>query len=552
MLRKRSVVVSLVVVAIAGLVAWQLWTARSDVTIRGTVRNTDGPVAGAVVRVRTSSTSTTTDANGRFELKIPSDGKTIITAWIPGYIVGWTEVDAESTDATIELKQHYTTDNPAYEWFSFEGDTGSLSCSHCMPAYDEWIEDAHSQSAINPRFLSLYNGTSLTGERGNPTSYQFDLEAGIDVPVAPSLGQDAVGPGFRLDFPDLGGNCATCHVPGAVIKPEGGFHEDVNEIAGIALDGVFCEFCHKVGDVALDPESLMPDPARPGVLSMRLYRPDPDGNEQIFFGNLDDVNRRVTYLPLLSESAFCAPCHSGTFWGTTAYNSYGEWLDSPYSDPDNGRTCQDCHMPQLDYDYIVYPDQGGFERDSRRNLSHLMLGATNETLLRETADISVSTQRGTDQLQITVDVTNSGAGHHIPTDSPLRNMILLVTVLDGSGEPVPLIEGPVVSELGGIGETEDGYYAGMPGVLYAKVLQDFYTDEYPSYAYWRQTEVLSDNRIPALSTDQSSYAFDLSRTEGPYTVEVKLILRRAFIELMDLKAWDTPDILMEHETVVIP
>jgi mono/diheme cytochrome c family protein len=551
MVSKRSLLLGLTIIFLAGVLTWQLATAQNNVTIRGIVLNADGPVAGAVVRNQASSTSTTTDIHGHFELNIPSDGATIITAWIPGYIVGWTEVDSESKDATIELKQHYTTDNPAYEWFSFEGDSGSLSCSHCMPAYNEWIEDAHSQSAINPRFLSLYNGTSLMGQRGAPTSYHFDPDTGIEIPVAPSLGQDEVGPGFRLDFPDLGGNCATCHMPGAVASLEGGYHVDINNIAGIALDGVFCEFCHKVGEVALDQETLLPEPERPGVLSMRLYRPEPDSNEQIFFGNLDDVNRRVTYLPLLSESAFCAPCHSGTFWGTTIYDSYGEWLTSPYSDPETGQTCQDCHMPQVDYNFIVYPDKGGLERDGRRNLSHRMLGATNETLLSETADLQVSTRRDVNQLQITVEVTNSGAGHHIPTDSPLRNIILLVNVYDTNGDSVSLLTGPVIPETGGIGDPQDGYYAGLPGVLYAKVLQDFYTGEYPSYAYWRQTNILSDNRIPALGTDHSTYAFDLSQTRGPYTVDVQLILRRAFIELMDLKAWNTMDILMEHETVVI-
>lgn len=536
---------------IVGVVLWQLTAASEQVTIRGMVRNSEGPVAGAVVRVQTAKFSTTTDVNGRFELDIPAHGSTIVTAWIPEYIVGWAEANAKSRDITIELRPHYTTDYAGYEWFSFDGDTGSLSCSHCMPAYEEWIEDAHSQSAINPRFLSLYNGTSLTGSRGEPTRYQFNTETGIDVPVAPSLGQDAVGPGFRLDFPDLGGNCAACHVPGAVVKPGGGIHEDVNTIAGIELDGVFCEFCHKVGEIALDPNRLLPDPARPGALSMRLYRPEPESNEQIFFGNLDDVNRRVSYLPLMSESAFCAPCHSATFWGTTVYNSYGEWLETPYSDPDTGKTCQDCHMPPVDYNYIVYPAQGGLERNYSRILSHRMPGAMDETLLNETAQIEVETSREGDQLQVTVGVTNSRAGHHIPTDSPLRNIILLVEVQNASGEILPLVDGPVISEMGGIGDPDKGYYAGLPGVLYAKVLEDFYTGESPSYAYWRQTNILSDNRIPALATDQTSYHFDLSNTPSPYTIEVQLLHRRAFIDLMDLKAWNTPDILMERVTVIV-
>lgn len=64
---------------------------------------------------------------------------------------------------------------------------------------------------------------------------------------------------------------------------------------------MFCEFCHKIGEATL-------------VLSMRLHRPKE--GQQLFFGNFDDVTRRVSYLPLGEESAFCAPCHFGVFWDT--------------------------------------------------------------------------------------------------------------------------------------------------------------------------------------------------------------------------------------------
>jgi hypothetical protein len=36
------------------------------------------------------------------------------------------------------------------------------------------------------------------------------------------------------------------------------------------------------------------------------------------------------------------------------------------------------------------------------------------------------------------------------------------------------------------------------------------------------------------------------------TVEVTLLFRRAFIELMDQKGWDVLDIVMEQQTVHMP
>ena len=133
------------------------------------------------------------------------------------------------------------------------------------------------------------------------------------------------------------------------------------------MEGISCDFCHKVGDVIIDPKTKLPLPDMPGILSMRLYRPE-DG-QQVFFGTLVDVTRRVTYSPLETKSEFCAPCHYGVFGGvvgvgkvtggTLIYNSYGEWLDSPYSDPKTGKTCQECHMPVVEEKYFVFPDAGG-------------------------------------------------------------------------------------------------------------------------------------------------------------------------------------------------
>ena len=58
----------------------------------------------------------------------------------------------------------------------------------------------------------------------------------------------------------------------------------------------------------------------PGVLSMDIRRPFPEDEDryQLFFGTFDDDNvpEEDTYLPLLEESQFCAPCHFGVFWDT--------------------------------------------------------------------------------------------------------------------------------------------------------------------------------------------------------------------------------------------
>lgn len=516
-------------------------------TVSGIVIDADGPVAGAAVRVRATDNKTTTATDGSFTLSGLTTGVPVsITAWTEGYFVGWTSVAPGTEPVTITIKPYYTTDNPDYSWFSMEGAEGSKSCSHCMPAYPEWQADAHSQSAVNPRFLTMYNGTDVHGNQSPPTRRGYSRDYG-SFPLGPDPNQPYYGPGYKLDFPNTAGNCATCHVPAAAAKPGRAYTADPNQLSGIETEGVFCEFCHKIGDVTLDLATGLPYPNMPGVLSMRLHRPEE--GQQLFFGNFDDVTRRVSYLPLEEESAFCAPCHFGVFWDTVIYDSFGEWLRSPYSDPETGQTCQDCHMPVAGYDYFVFPEKGGLHRDPNRIFSHLMPGATDEELLQNAVTMAATARLEGDAVVVQVDITNDKTGHHVPTDSPLRHLILLVQATDGQGQALPQLDGPMVPEWGGVGDPAQGYYAGLPGKAFAKLLEELWTEVSPTGAYWNPTRVLDDNRLAAFVTDTSVYTF-AAPTGGEVTVKVTLLFRRAFKELMDQKGWDVPDIVMEQAALL--
>ena len=74
---------------------------------------------------------------------------------------------------------------------------------------------------------------------------------------------------------------------------------------------------------------------------------------------------------------------------------------------------------------------------------------------------------------------------------------------------------------------------------------------FPTGAYWNPTRILSDNRIPAFGSDSGTYTFT-APADGGATIEVTLLYRRAFIDLMDWKGWDVPDIVMEAERIEIP
>ena len=183
----------------------------------------------------------------------------------------------------------------------------------------------------------------MGGNQSPNTRYGFHKDYGR-FPLRPDPNELYYGPGYKLDFPDTAGNCAACHTPAASVNEPYGV--DPREVTGVPAEGVPCDFCHKVWDVRLDSNSGLPFENMPGVLAYEFRRPPED--HQFFAGPLDDVAPgEDTYSPLQTQSQFCAPCHFGVFWGTVIYDSFGEWLHSPYNDPQNGKTCQDCHFRDL-------------------------------------------------------------------------------------------------------------------------------------------------------------------------------------------------------------
>jgi hypothetical protein len=517
----------------------------------------DHPIAGAVVRIKATDRSTTADGNGRFAfVGVTIEESVLITAWAPGYYNGGGErpYTSGAMDVEIILRKHTDEDNPDYRWvsaFASAGEEGNCENCHSDPSgilpFDEWAQDAHALSTQNPRFLSMYLGQDVDGNQSPPTRLGYSRDYG-SFPLRPDLSQPYFGPGYRLDFPDTTGNCAACHAPVAAIHSAYG--TDPTAVSGVGAEGVACDFCHKAWDVRLDPASGLPYLNMPGVLSFEFRRP-PEGH-QFFAGPFDDVAPgEDTYAPIQRQSQFCAPCHFGSFWDTQIYDSFGEWLESPYSEAASGRTCQDCHMPQRGAAYFALPDQGAAEREPQTIFSHRMPGASDTTLLQNAVTMTLDGRREGERIAVSVTIVNDQTGHHIPTDSPLRQMILLVSATEEEGQALSLLEGSVIPEYGGVGDPANGNYAGLPGTIYAKILMELWTEIAPTGAYWNPTRLVSDNRIPAFGSDSSAFVF-AAPVDGPVRIDVRLLFRRAFIALMEQKGWDAPDILMEQQTLRLP
>jgi hypothetical protein len=122
-------------------------------------------------------------------------------------------------------------------------------------------------------------------------------------------------------------------------------------------------------------------------------------------------------------------------------------------------------------------------------------------------------------------------------------MILAVEVVDAQGDALPLSTGETLPAW-------TGDFSGTPGAYFAKILHDDWTGDYPSAAYWRDISLAEDTRLAAFETSVDEFAF-ARQGEGPYTVHVQLIYRRAYQELMEQKGWDDPDIVMEEMLIEV-
>jgi len=567
---KRKRVLVLTAVAIALIAALPLvWNVHA---VTGVVRDAAGrPLPNAVVRIKAIGIATHTDAAGRFTLAgFTPTLRVRVTAWRDGYYVGGANAWPWASNIRITLLPYAVPDNSVYPWIPPAVKTRStaeewpiqvglslaarisfdklflplanhltLGCRDChRDVYDQWAASAHALGAHNVRFMTLYNGTDVNGAQSPPTRYAHHRDYGR-LPLPPDPRQPYYGPGFKLDFPEGAGNCAACHLPTSATEDPYG--SDPNDAAGVDTQGTHCDFCHKIAAVKLDPATARPRENMPGVLSIELMRPAPE--PQLFFGPYDDVDVGPdTYLPLMKQSEICAPCHTASFWGVPIYQSFAEWQASPY--PAEGKTCQSCHMKPDGVTTNFAPGRGVLARDPQTIPTHTFPGASDEALLHNTAELTLSAQWQDKQIGVEVKVTNTGAGHHIPTDSPLRQIFLVVTATDGRGQPLPLQAGPTLPDWA-------GDLAGKPGVYFAKVLRQRWTGSMPTVAYWTPTRLVEDTRLPARATHISRYTF-MSPHSGEVSVEARLIFRRAYYALMQQKGWDVSDIVMENRIVAIP
>lgn len=482
---------------------------RSQAALAGRVVSEGRAIPGARVRWKGEPTHVVTDSQGRFRLPLENRQSTgdetlaTVTAAMPGYIIAGVPWTDDVDDVQIELQPIPNEDDASYSWVDPAPDPMSpLNCGNChREIYEQWVRGGHAQSATNSRFLDLYAGTA----------------AGADVPHGWSLIEE---------YPEGAGVCNACHAPAASIDELG--IADIRSIDGVARAGVHCDYCHKVQSVSLEALGLTH-----GRFGTSLLRPR---HEQLFFGPLDDVDRGDdSYLPMQSESQFCAVCHEGVVFGVPVYTTYSEWLLSPAAAA--GVSCQGCHMKPNGRMTNIARHAGGIERDPSTLSSHELLQGGRNQLLRDAIDVVASCADEDGRRRLSVSIVAHDVGHRIPTGFVDRHLILAVDVRDNHGHSVDA-DGEQLSSAA-------GDLAGRPGVLFAKRLSD---DEGLSpVPFWRAGTSIDDNR---LEPDVPS-VHDWQLPAIAESVRIRVIYRRFWHETTLEKSWPDDSIIVYDQASTI-
>jgi eukaryotic-like serine/threonine-protein kinase len=327
------------------------------------------------------------------------------------------------------------------------------ACAACHPRqYEEWQGAMMAYASVSP----VFNALEAAGNR---------LTAG-------AFAADGIAPLF----------CQRCHSPISValneFPPYGatGGRPSRDFTGSIGSHGLSCDFCHQIAhaDVA---GSLLGDGIANAALVIQpgVFKFGP------FTQPLSNSFHQATPSDYLRSAQFCGGCHDVRPQGEDVItgepfrrleNAFTEWQQGPYSTADNpyGRvvTCQDCHMSAypyappgtyfqdratslpamplrqvsthyftgVDIALIDFPGQDDPSLDSH----NVPIGQMQRRadLLRKACTLEVDvpdTIAPGSTLPITVAVTNSGAGHNVPSGfSQERQLWIELTVSDATDQ----------------------------------------------------------------------------------------------------------------------
>ncbi len=211
--------------------------------------------------------------------------------------------------------------------------------------------------------------------------------------------------------PKTRATCLACHAP--TVQYSG----DTDLVRKASWEGVTCDYCHSLKSVTFSGGVPHPTVTFDGVKTGPLK-------------DAASIAHGVAYSPVHTSSLVCAACHEyRNAAGLPVLTTYSEWQNSAYGKKDTA--CQSCHM-SLTAAKVVDPR---VKRTPQTAVNlHQMPGSHSIEQLNKAVSARLSTARRGDSLEVTVEVSNRGAGHMVPTGSPLRRLHLDVQVSSPGGK----------------------------------------------------------------------------------------------------------------------
>ena len=325
-----------------------------------------------------------------------------------------------------------------------------------------------------------------------------------------------------------------CHTPvGFVSGMPARTSDHLKKIPELAQKGIQCDFCHSAtgarkiynAEIKLEPGNGEENPG-----TKRGPRTDARSDYH-----------KSAYSPFHTRSEICGVCHDvrHVVFGTKLETPYEEWKNGPYAA--KGIQCQGCHMHQRPgvpaTGSTARPDNPGESVSggpARGHVfTHYFVGGNTlvpplfgnreqvvmaEERLKNAATVQLDGAISGGILRVTV--TNTGAGHSIPTGlSHVRQIWIEVTVTGAGGKV-----------LYRSGATDQAGVIGGPAVIYNTVFGD--GNGRPVMNVAQARSILKDRRIGPMKSVTESYRLPEIR-EGSVTAEVKLWYRIAPQELVD-------------------
>ncbi len=264
----------------------------------------------------------------------------------------------------IDLPGTQPTDgsgDPNFPRFNNNGFDGFLQdplrCASCHSAYRQFNEKVYEP-------FDSWAGSMMANSARDPLFW-----AALDI-----ANRDAKE---HLGGAGVGDLCLRCHVPKGWYegrstcetaygeKFDGACFVGTRDAPGGDLEGIQCQYCHRMYDAGNPPPNQVADPAAPYLQNAEVYLTDEPNTMQGPYSDAQPPRHTFTASAFIKQSAFCGQCHNVTHPALNQLDAksgadlgfkfpiertYREWSNSVYAQEGHPKaaTCQACHMPAAD------------------------------------------------------------------------------------------------------------------------------------------------------------------------------------------------------------